>query len=289
MFDRVLDATDIQQSAAKSVVGVAVARIEPDRLAKGGDRQRRPAGLEQPRAALPMPLGRFFAVTRQGIAEPRSAWQIGGNSLKLLRRLAQPAELGQRTQARSVIGHACSLPDNGAAAANSGDSAASRPIARVRSSPLGAKAAGADRLTLPRGHARRRPKTAKAPSPAASSTSEPGSGTSFGGKNEHAGVPGMQLKPGVWVSAEDTKLFATMVPKMSCELVSRAPGARIDVSQKPLPIATFVASKKLNSTFAMAAAVPKVHAPEQLKLPMTFTMPVSPDGKPENVRLCPAA
>ena len=103
----------------------------------------------------------------------------------------------------------------------------------------------------------------------------------------------MQLKPGVWVSAEDTKLFATMVPKISCELVSRAPGARIDVSHEPpvsrSRIATFVASKKLNSTFAMAAAVPKVHAPEQLKLPMTFTIPVSPDGKPEKVRLCPAA
>ena len=56
----------------------------------------------------------------------------------------------------------------------------------------------------------------------------------------------MQLKPGVCVSAEDTKFSATTVPKISTELVNRAPGARIDVSQKPLPIATFVAFKKLN-------------------------------------------
>ena len=63
LFGRFLDAAYIQQRAAESMVGIAVARIEPDRLAKGCDCQRRPAGFDQPSAALPMPLSRFFAVS----------------------------------------------------------------------------------------------------------------------------------------------------------------------------------------------------------------------------------
>ncbi len=52
-----LEMAATQQSAAERVVRFGVSGVEADRLAKGGDRGGEPAGVEQPVAVLPLPLG----------------------------------------------------------------------------------------------------------------------------------------------------------------------------------------------------------------------------------------